>query len=78
MHSLLADDGSIFVHCDSRLNSSLRLILDELFGSKNYLAEIIWRRSMGHFLSDNLDKVTDNIFWYGKSENFLSNTIYED
>ena len=32
---------------------------------------------MGHFLSDNLDKVTDNIFWYGKSENFLSNTIYE-
>ena len=29
MHELLADDGSIYVHCDWRVNSYLRLMLDE-------------------------------------------------
>src|SRR3989338_11153783 len=31
MHELLADDGSIYVHCDYRVNSFLRLVLDEIF-----------------------------------------------
>ena len=74
---MLADDGSIFVHCDSRLNSNIRLVLDEIFGKNNYLSEIVWRRSLGHFISDKIDKVTDNIFWYQKSESFTSNPVYE-
>jgi adenine-specific DNA-methyltransferase len=77
MHSLLSEDGSIFVHCDSRLNSNIRLVLDEIFGKNNYLSEIVWRRSLGHFISDNIDKVTDNIFWYQKSNSFTSNPVYE-
>ena len=32
MHGLLADDGSIYVHCDWRVNSHMRLVLDEVFG----------------------------------------------
>jgi hypothetical protein len=32
MHELLAEDGSIYVHCDWRVNSYMRLILDEIFG----------------------------------------------
>ena len=32
MRDLLADDGSIYVHCDWRVNSYIRLILDEIFG----------------------------------------------
>ena len=42
MHDLLADDGSIYVHCDWRVNSTLRLILDEIFGNSNFQNEIIW------------------------------------
>ena len=38
MRDLLADDGSIYVHCDWRVNSNLRLILNEIFGT-DYL---IW------------------------------------
>lgn len=43
MHDLLADDGSIYVHCDWRVNSYIRLVLDEIFGSANFQREIIWR-----------------------------------
>src|SRR3990167_7765110 len=40
MRDLLASDGVIFVHCDWRVNSYIRLILDEVFGKENYRAEI--------------------------------------
>src|SRR5271165_3425784 len=33
MRDLLADDGNIYVHCDWRVNSFLRLALDEIFGT---------------------------------------------
>ena len=36
MHNLLADDGSIYVHCDWRVNSYLRLVLDEIFGTDRF------------------------------------------
>ncbi|HQN93262.1 MAG TPA: DNA methyltransferase, partial [Prolixibacteraceae bacterium] len=35
MHSLLAEDGSIYVHCDWRVNSTMRLLLDDIFTSNN-------------------------------------------
>jgi len=46
MHDLLADDGSIYVHCDWRVNSYMRLILDEIFGKNNFLNEVSWRRQV--------------------------------
>jgi len=42
MHDLLADNGSIYVHCDYRVNSYLRLILDDIFGKENFRNEIVW------------------------------------
>ena len=47
MRDLLAEDGSIYVHCDWRMNSLLRLALDEIFGSLNFGNEISWKRKTG-------------------------------
>lgn len=47
MRDLLAEDGSIFVHCDWRLTSKIKLVLDEVFDEKNQLNEIIWCFSQG-------------------------------
>lgn len=46
MRDLLADDGSIYVHCDHRLNAHLRLILDEIFGREYFRNSITWRRQI--------------------------------
>ena len=43
MRDLLSDRGSIYVHCDWRVNAYVRLIMDELFGKENFQREIIWR-----------------------------------
>jgi adenine-specific DNA-methyltransferase len=45
MHELLAEDGSIYVHCDWRLSGHIRLVLDEIFGKDNFRNEIIWKYS---------------------------------
>src|ERR1043166_9470528 len=45
MRDLLAEDGSIYVHCDWRVNSAIRIVLDEVFGSEQFQSEIIWRRT---------------------------------
>ncbi|HRU01465.1 MAG TPA: DNA methyltransferase [Victivallales bacterium] len=45
MRDLLAEDGSIYVHCDWRVNSYLRLVLDEIFGSTSFRNIITWKRA---------------------------------
>jgi len=42
MRDLLAEDGSIYVHCDWRVNNYLKCILDDIFGKENIRNEIIW------------------------------------
>lgn len=66
MHSLLAKDGSLCVHCDWRVNSHMRLILDDIFGSKNYLNEIIWGFSQGAKSKKMYGRKHNSIFLYSK------------
>ncbi len=71
MKTLLADNGVIFVHCDWRLNSSIRMIMSELFGYDNYINEVVWKRQTAHSDykqgSKHLGRITDNIFIYAKN-----------
>lgn len=42
MRDLLAENGSIYVHCDWRVSGYMRLVLDEVFGKDNFLNDIVW------------------------------------
>jgi DNA modification methylase len=43
MRDLLAEDGSIYVHCDWRVNSLIRLVMDDVFAY--FENQIAWKRS---------------------------------
>ena len=74
MHGLLADDGSIYVHCDWRVNSYMRLVLDEVFGKDNYQSEITWKKlNSPKAQSIGFGNQKDSIFFYSKNKN---NTIF--
>src|SRR5665647_3898142 len=45
MQQLMAEDGSIYVHCDWRVNALMRLVLDEAFGSEQFVNQMCWRRT---------------------------------
>lgn len=79
MRDLLAEDGSIYVHCDWRVNSYIRLVLDEVFGKENFLNEILWRRRTNTVkaISKKFSINTDTIFLYTKpKEDFIFNIQY--
>jgi site-specific DNA-methyltransferase (adenine-specific)/adenine-specific DNA-methyltransferase len=66
MRDLLAEEGSIYVHCDWRLNSIVRLALDEVFGKENFLNEIIWHYRKWSLPVKFFQKNHDSIFYYAK------------
>lgn len=79
MHNLLADDGSIYVHCDGRVNSYLRLLLDDIFTKDNFRNEIIWQKiRVVKAQSLAYGNVTDSIFYYGKSKSAALNFQYTE
>ena len=52
MRDLLAEDGSIYVHCDWRLNSLIRQNLDDISGRDGHVNEIIW-----HYTGEDVRRV---------------------
>lgn len=70
MKELLSDKGSIFVHCDWHKNHHLRCLLDEVFGSINFVNEIAWCYfGPGSPGMRQFNRKHDNIYWYSKTYN---------
>lgn len=42
MHRVLADDGSIYVHCDQTAGHYIKQLMDTVFGRANFRNEIVW------------------------------------
>lgn len=70
LRELLSDSGSLYLHCDSKKSSHLRLLLEEVFGIENFRNEIIWHYEKWTSPSKNsYQKNHDTIFFYCKGEN---------
>ena len=77
MRDLLAEDGSIYVHCDSRLNSYIRLLMEEVFGSTNFQNHLTWKRTAAHNDSKKIGTVSDTIMYFSKSGSRIWNPQYK-
>jgi len=78
MHNLLANDGSIYLHCDWRMTSYLRLILNDIFGESNFINEIVWCYSIGGKGNTRFGRKHDNILFYSKSDKYIFNGSDKD
>ena len=68
---LLSEEGAIFLHCDWHRSAHLRLLLDEVFGARNFVNEIIWAYQTGGRSRRHFSRKHDNIFFYRKSKNLF-------
>jgi len=78
---LLIDGGSFYMHCDSRRNYLLRMILDEVFGSENFRNEIVWKRTSAHSDAAYFGQIHDTILFFSKGKPSIWNEPlidYED
>lgn len=80
MRDLLAEDGSIYVHCDYRISSYLRLALDEVFGREQFRNEIVWQRDAvgkgAKKISKQWSRELDTLFYYSKSNDYVFEQQY--
>jgi len=75
LHRVLKPTGSLYLHCDPTASHYIKLVLDGIFGFKNYRNEIIWKRKIGrgqtNKKSDRFGQQTDTILFYAKSSKHL-------
>ena len=72
-HTLLSDDGVIFISIDDNEQAQLKLLCDEIFGGENFISNIIWEKKFSpqndaKYFSEN----HDHILCYAKNAEFLN------
>ena len=67
----LRSTGSIYLHCDTTASAHLRLLMDAVFGQKNFRNEIIWYyyNKMHDSRKRLFPRATDTILFYVKDVN---------
>ncbi|HOC45607.1 MAG: site-specific DNA-methyltransferase [Syntrophorhabdaceae bacterium] len=67
LRELLAQDGSIWVSIDDNEGHYLKVIMDEIFGRKNFIANVLWQKRTSPDARLMLGAAHDHIFVYGKA-----------
>ena len=70
MHRVLKPTGSIYLHCDPTASHYLKLLMDAVFGSRNYRNEITWQRTESHNTAGKYGNIADILMFYSKSDSF--------
>jgi len=68
IEGLMAPNSSIIVHVDWRMNSAIRLLMDEVFGAESFRNEIAWCYSGPSNTSVHLPRKHDNLIFYAKGK----------
>ena len=78
MKRVLKDTGSIYLHCDPTMSHYLKLVMDSVFGMKNFRNEIVWQRTSAHNDGNRFGRVHDIILFYSKNPRPLWNPVYTE
>ena len=76
MHRVLKDTGSIYLHCDPTASHYLKLVMDAVFGERNFRNEIIWCYAGGDTPKWDYPRKHDIIFRYSNGTNVTFNVEY--
>ena len=77
--NLLADNGAIYISIDDKEFSNLKKICDEVFGTSNFVANLVWQSTAGSNTGTDIVTVTENILVYTKNRSvFVFNGMIAD
>ncbi|MGE4488825.1 MAG: site-specific DNA-methyltransferase [Kiritimatiellales bacterium] len=73
LKQFLRDDGAIFVSIDDNEVASLRYVMDEVFGARNFIADVIWEKADSPKMDSQLFSTRhDHTICHAKNINVLS------
>lgn len=79
LHRLLSEEGSIYVQLDSNMLFHVKILMDEIFGRKNFKALITRKKCKSkNFTKKNYGNVSDFILFYSKTDRTVWNRPYEE
>jgi site-specific DNA-methyltransferase (adenine-specific) len=77
LHRALKKTGSIYLHCDPSASHYLKIVMDRIFGEKNFINEVIWKRTDA---KGNVQRkygwIHDRLLFYSKSQDWVWNQQY--
>lgn len=79
LHRVLKSTGSLYLHCDTTMSHSLKMLMDAIFGKNNFRNEIVWRRGTvkgGKTKANQMPRNHDTILFFSKTDNCYFNRQY--
>ena len=73
LYELLADEGCLYFHLDTKKIHYMKAILDEIFGEHKFVNEIIWQRTASHNDPGRYGNVHDTLLFYKKGSAYVWN-----
>lgn len=67
LRRVLKPTGSIYVHCDPTASHYLKLLMDGVFGTHNFLNEVVWERFNFHADAGRWGRLHDVLLYYAKN-----------
>lgn len=74
MKSILRPTGPIYLHCDPTASHYIKVMMDGIFGHKNFRNEIIWKRANAHNDPRGYGRISDTLLFYTASDKYTWNT----
>lgn len=76
LHRVLRPTGSLYLHCDQAAGHYLKVLLDDIFGQRNFRSEIVWRRTGSNSAAQRYGPIHQTIFYYRKSAKTAFNPVF--
>jgi DNA modification methylase len=76
LHRILKPTGSLYLHCDPTASHYLKVVLDAIFGPRNFRNEIAWKRFSSKNDSRRYGRNHDVILFYSKGEDYTWNSQF--
>lgn len=74
IRELMADDGSIYVHIDTKTGHYVKVLMDKIFGQKNFINDITRVKcNPKNFARKGYGNVKDMVLFYSKSRKYVWN-----
>lgn len=78
MKRILKPTGSIYLHCDPTAGHYLKMLMDGIFGRKNFRNEIIWSyKRVSNARSKKFLRAHDTILFYTKTDRYAHTPLFE-
>ncbi|MDD4157575.1 MAG: site-specific DNA-methyltransferase [Candidatus Cloacimonetes bacterium] len=68
LHKLLSENGAIFISIDDNEQANLKLVCNEIFGTRNFIAQFVWKKKQGGGNDSNFVVIEhEYVFCYAKN-----------